>query len=138
MPQGGGDRSQLLARLQPMFQPIATTGWEIAEQAALKAFEKAVAIGAHFHVHSLSRGYEYAKSGNQEQARKVIDQLNHLPAYVCAPCWKAYVHLALGENDVALVLLEKAYQERSGCLTDLKVDRDWDPLQSKMRASSIC
>ena len=32
-----------------------------------------------------------------------------------------------------LDLLEKAYQERSGCLTDLKVDRDWDPLRSDPR-----
>ena len=98
---------------------------------ALKAFEKAVAIEP-ISMSIAFLGYEYAKSGNQEQARKVIEQLNHLPAYV-APCWKAYVHLALGENDVALGLLEKAYQERSGCLTDLKVDRDWDPLRSDPR-----
>ncbi len=81
-------------------------------------------------------GYEYAKSGNQEQARKVIEELNHLPTYV-APCWKAYVHLPLGENDIALDLLEKAYQERSGCLTDLKVDRDWDPLRSDPRFTDL-
>jgi adenylate cyclase len=98
---------------------------------ALKAFEKAVAIEP-VPMSIAFLGYEYAKSGNQEQARKVIEQLNHLPAYV-APCWKAYVHLALGENAIALDLLEKAYQERSGCLTDLKVDRDWNPLRSDPR-----
>jgi len=100
---------------------------------ALKAFEKGVAIEP-IPMPIALLGYEYAKSGNQEQARRVIEQLNHLPAQLyVAPCWPAFVHLALGENEVALDLLEKAYQERSGCVADLKIDRDWDPLRSDPR-----
>ena len=30
-------------------------------------------------------------------------------------------------------LLEKAYQERSGCVASLKVFPDWDPLRSDPR-----
>jgi len=79
-------------------------------------------------------GAEYARSGNREQARKVIEQINRLPAqtYV-APCWPALVYIALGENNTALDLLEKAYQEGSGCLAGLKVHHDWDPLRSDPR-----
>jgi len=100
---------------------------------ALKAFEKGVAIEP-VPMSIALLGYGYAKSGNRDRARKVIEQLDHFPAqtYV-SPCWPAFVHLALGENDLALDLLEKAYQERSGCLTDLKTDRDWDPLRSDPR-----
>ncbi len=100
---------------------------------ALKAFEKGVAIEP-VPMSIALLGYGYAKSGNREQARKLIEQLNHLPAqtYV-APCYPAYIYLGLGENNTPLDLLEKAYQERSGCLTDLKTDRDWDPLRSDPR-----
>ncbi len=100
---------------------------------ALKAFQKGVAIEPNPMSIALL-GYEYARSGDQESARKVIEQLNHLQGqtYV-APCWPAFVHLALGENNTALDLLEKAYQERSGCVSDLKIDRDWDPLRSDPR-----
>jgi tetratricopeptide (TPR) repeat protein len=79
-------------------------------------------------------GIEYARSGNLQQARKVIEQLNRLPAqtYV-APCYPALVYLALDENNTALDLLEKAYQERSGCVTFLKAVHDYDPLRPDPR-----
>jgi len=41
--------------------------------------------------------------------------------------------LALGENNTALDLLEKAYQERSGCLVVLKVQHEWDLLRAEPR-----
>jgi len=100
---------------------------------ALKAFEKGVAMEpTPFSIAFL--GYEYARTGNREQARKVIEQLNHPPAQTYVPrCWLGWIHLALGENDTALDLLDEAYQERSNCLTDLKTSSDWDPLRSEPR-----
>jgi Tfp pilus assembly protein PilF len=100
---------------------------------ALKAYEKGAAIEPGPQPIAFL-GAEYAKLGNREQARKAIEQLNRLPAqtYV-APCWPASVYIALGENNTALDLLEKAYQERSGCLTGLKVYHDLDPLRSEPR-----
>lgn len=99
----------------------------------LKAFEKGAAIEpGPWSVAFLGRGY--ASSGNREQARKVIGQLNHLPAQMyVAPCAPALVYVALGENSTALDLLEKAYQERSGCVTNLKVLPGFDPLRSDPR-----
>ncbi|MGB8414501.1 MAG: hypothetical protein WCE23_16925 [Candidatus Binatus sp.] len=41
--------------------------------------------------------------------------------------------LALGENNTALDLLEKAYQERSECLVVLKVQHEWDLLRAEPR-----
>ena len=100
---------------------------------ALKAFEKAVAVGP-FPIPIALLGKEYARSGNREQARKVIEQLNHLPAQMyVAPCYPAWVYLALGENNTALDLLEKAYRDHSGCLTNAKVYSGYDPLRSDPR-----
>jgi len=101
---------------------------------ALKAYEKGVAVGSGlpFPIAALAAGY--ARSGNREQARKTLEQLNHLPAqtYV-APCYPATTYVAIGENSTAMDLLEKAYQERSGCVSSLKVFPEWDPLRSDPR-----
>ena len=104
---------------------------------ALKEYEKGVAIEPIPWPIALL-GAEYARSGNREQARKVIEQLNRLPAqtYV-APCYPASVYLALGENNTALDLLEKAYQERSGCMASLKVAMSVTRC-APIRASSSC
>jgi Flp pilus assembly protein TadD len=100
---------------------------------ALKAYEKAVAIEpAPISISFLAA--EYARSGNREQARKALEQLNHLPAQTyIAPCYPASAYAALGENNTALDLLQKAYQERSACVVFLKVFGDWDPLRSDPR-----
>ena len=100
---------------------------------ALKASEKAVAIEPG-PIPIAFLAAEYARSGNREQARKVIEQLNRLPAqtYV-APCYPALVYVGLGENNTALDLLEKAYKERSGCVAFLKAFDAWDPLRSDPR-----
>jgi TolB-like protein/Tfp pilus assembly protein PilF len=99
---------------------------------ALKAFEKGAAIEPS-PTTIVFLGAEYARSGNRAQARKAIEQLNRLQAqtYV-TPCFPASVYIVLGENNTALDLLEKAYQERSECFS-LKVDHDWDPLRSDPR-----
>jgi len=100
---------------------------------ALKAFEKGVAIEPG-PVPIALLGVEYARLGNREQARKAIERLNLLPAQTYVPpCEPALVYIALGENNTALDLLEKAYHERSGCLAPLKVFSDWDPLRSDPR-----
>ena len=100
---------------------------------ALKAYEKGVAIEPG-PIPIAFLAAEYARSGNREQARKVIEQLNRLPAqtYV-APCYRATVYVALGENNTALDLLEKAYQQRSACVAFLKIFADWDPVRSDPR-----
>jgi adenylate cyclase len=100
---------------------------------ALKAYEKGVAIEpSPIPIAFLAAAY--ARSGNRAQARKVIEQLDHLPAqtYV-APCYRGVVYVGLGENDKALDLLQRAYQERSACVAFVKVFQEWDPLRADPR-----
>jgi len=79
-------------------------------------------------------GWTYARSGQQSEARKLIAELKEQAkkSYVF-PSYLAYIHIALGEKDEALALLEKAYEERDSNMIDLKVDPIYDPLRSDPR-----
>ena len=99
---------------------------------ALKEAQKAVALEPGPLISVL--GIEYAKSGNREQAREVIEQLKKMSAHIyVSPAQTAQIYVALGDKRTALDLLEKAYEDRSDALTWLKVDRDYDPLRSEPR-----
>jgi tetratricopeptide (TPR) repeat protein len=79
-------------------------------------------------------GVEYAKSGNLEQAREVIEQLKRMSthAYV-SPARTARIYAALGDKTTALDLLEKAHEDRDRHLLWIKVDHDYDSLRSEPR-----
>jgi len=46
-------------------------------------------------------------------------------------------YAGLGEKDQAFTWLEKAYEERSGFLPNLKVNPIWDPLRSDPRFADL-
>ncbi|UCH65083.1 MAG: hypothetical protein JSW63_10805 [Ignavibacterium sp.] len=48
-------------------------------------------------------------------------------------CFEAWIYTRLGENENALSLLEKAYDEKEGELVTLKIDPKWDPLREEIR-----
>jgi predicted Zn-dependent protease len=50
-----------------------------------------------------------------------------------SPIFLAGIYVSLGDKDVALALLERAYAERDFRLRYLKTDPDWDPLRSEPR-----
>ena len=49
----------------------------------------------------------------------------------------AGIHVGLGQKDKAFEWLEKAYQERSGRLVYLGVERAFDPLRSDPRFADL-
>ena len=65
-------------------------------------------------------GCAYARIGDTAKAHKIIDQLVQLSRtkYV-SPYDIAIVYTGLGEKDLALVWLEKAYEERAVRLLEL-------------------
>ena len=83
-------------------------------------------------------GVGYASSGERAKAREILAQLQKLSQqrYVSAAEF-AYIHVALGENDRALMYLEKAYQDRSSYVTYLNVDPFYDPLRDDPRFQSL-
>jgi serine/threonine protein kinase/tetratricopeptide (TPR) repeat protein len=79
-------------------------------------------------------GYAYATSGQNVEARQILDNLTKLSneAYVW-PTYIAAIYGALGDKDQAFAWLEKAYEDRAGGLIYLKVLPMFDSLRSDPR-----
>lgn len=81
-------------------------------------------------------------TGQREEARKILDNLTNAPERGGAqPYPLALIHLALGEKDEPLRLLEKAYEERSiqlaGNTGSLETDPRLDPLRGDPRFEKL-
>lgn len=84
------------------------------------------------------RGFIYAKSGDDGQARRILEVLQARAAqdYV-NPREMATLHAALGEADQAFIWIEKAYEERYPWLISLNVDFWTEPLRSDPRFTDL-
>jgi len=79
-------------------------------------------------------GHAYARSGNKAKAQIVLAELKELSGKRYFPAYQmALVHIGLGQNDEALALLEKAYEERYPWLIHLNVEPRLDPIRSDPR-----
>ena len=79
-------------------------------------------------------GHALAVSGNKAGAEKILATLNELSrnSYVSA-FDKATIYLGLGNDDNALKYLEKAYEERAGYISIIKVDPRFERLRANPR-----
>ena len=86
--------------------------------------------------------HAYAKTGRIDETRKILSQLTALAAkqYV-GPYPLAVVHLALGDKEEALRLLERSFVERDivlqGLFGSIKIDKRLDPLRSDPRFQKL-
>jgi len=83
-------------------------------------------------------GFLYAKMGWRDDARRVADNLIRISTqeYV-SPYFIAIVYAGLGDKDQAFAWLEKAYQDRSTLMAQLKVEAFFDPLRSDPRFQDL-
>ncbi len=83
-------------------------------------------------------GSAYALAGRKEETRKILDHLTTLAqqSYISNYPF-ALLHLALGNKEEALRLLEKSYLERDFEMANLKVDRNLDPLRGDPRFEKL-
>lgn len=83
-------------------------------------------------------GYTYAVAGRQVEAQKVLQELQAQSnqRYV-SPYHVAMVYAGLGEQDKAFERLEKAYEDREGRMTILKVAPEFDSLRSDPRYADL-
>jgi TolB-like protein/Flp pilus assembly protein TadD len=85
-----------------------------------------------------SIGYVAALSGDTAKARRVLEELKTLSSQHYVPPFSvAMVHNALGEQNEALALLEKACDEHDVRVPQLKVDPRWDSLRANSRFTKI-
>lgn len=101
-------------------------------------FKKALSLFENDTETMSAMGYVYAAAGRVEDARKMLDRINAVAkeSYV-SPYSLARIHVGLGEIDEAFEWLEKAYQERHGILTYLKVEAAFDRLRPDPRFADL-
>jgi serine/threonine protein kinase/tetratricopeptide (TPR) repeat protein len=98
---------------------------------AIAEFRKALDLSEGDTNELAALGHSYAVSHQEGEARKILQQLTDRSqqTYV-QPTWVAVIHIGLGENDPAFDWLQRAYEDRSAWLVNLKVDPFFDPIRS--------
>jgi serine/threonine-protein kinase len=86
--------------------------------------------------------HAYAKAGRMAETRKTLDKLTDLSAQQYVGAYPlAIVHLALGEKEEALRLLEQSFVERDvllqGLFGSIKIDKRLDPLRHDPRFQKL-
>ena len=81
-------------------------------------------------------GAAYAAAGMREEALDVLDQLGKVTSR-CSPYYVARIHAGLGNIDMAMSLLEQAYEERFLLLASISNDFFLQPLIHDPRFQAI-
>ena len=86
--------------------------------------------------------HAYAKTGRMGETRKILDKVTDVSAQQYVGAYPlAVVHLALGEKDGALRLLEQSFVERDillqGLYGSIKIDKRLDPLRHDPRFQKL-
>ncbi len=103
---------------------------------AVAELQKAIALSGGNSVYVAGLGDAYALGGNKAEAIRLRSQLEQKTTYV-SPYWMATLQAALGEQDLALVSLEKAFVERNGGLIWIGADPRMDSLRSDPRFAAL-
>jgi eukaryotic-like serine/threonine-protein kinase len=107
---------------------------------AIAALQRAITVtkGADKTLAMASLGHVYAVSGKKTEARKTLAELQRLSEHSYVPATDvALVYAGLGEKDKAFAWLDKAYEEHSFSLSNLKVEPRFDPLRSDPRYADL-
>lgn len=78
--------------------------------------------------------YVYGRAGRMAEARAALAQLQaYKRDHVLDACSLMYAYTGIGDKDKALSALQEAVEQRSNCLSALKVDPVYDPLRRDPR-----
>ena len=121
------EQAQRSLELNPSFSPAYVDLGRAHEQLgafdrAIKAFRKAVSLEQR--AHSLaSLAHAYAISGRRDAATKILRRLQQTARKEFIPAYNfALIFMGLGKTDETFQWLDKAYEERSGALTHIRVN----------------
>jgi serine/threonine-protein kinase len=105
---------------------------------ALKHLQMSLELSGQSTVMLAALGHAYGTAHNYDAARKILGQLGELSQSRYISSYEiALIHIALGEHDRALDLLNVAVEERSGWLPYLLNDVRLDPVRSSARFASL-
>jgi tetratricopeptide (TPR) repeat protein len=101
---------------------------------AVVALRKAVALMPGSAAYQATLAHALAVTGDDDGARSILRTIRRRRGAVYVPPYEmAKAHLALGERERALKLLESAYREKSHSMTMLRVDPQLMPLHEDPR-----
>lgn len=109
-------------------------------EGAITAFQRAVNVtqGTARAQAMAGLAHVYAVSGKKAEARKILAELQRLSAQSYVPATDAaLIYAGLGEKDKSFAFLDKAYEEHSFALSNLKVEPRFDPLRSDPRFADL-
>jgi len=105
---------------------------------AIAEFQKARVLAGSGPVGLADLGEGYARAGRRSEAARILNELLEFSRQgYSVSCEIAGIYRGLGEKDKTFEWLEKAYQERSDGLPDLKSDPFWDSLRSDPRFTAL-
>ncbi|PYI88997.1 MAG: hypothetical protein DME26_02330 [Verrucomicrobia bacterium] len=105
---------------------------------AVAEFEIAVQLAPDSPYPLRNLGHAFGSAGRRAEALKILAALDQLATrrYV-PPNSQAFVYVGLGQKDIALDWLEKAYDERDGSMTYLKVQLPLKSLHTEPRFQAL-
>jgi TolB-like protein/DNA-binding winged helix-turn-helix (wHTH) protein/Tfp pilus assembly protein PilF len=109
---------------------------------AIAAFQKAITVtplrGIAQAQAIAGLAHVYAVSGRKAEARKILAELQRVSEHSYVPATDmALVYAGLEDKDKAFAWLDKAYEEHSFALSNLKVEPRFDPLRSDLRFADL-
>ncbi len=106
--------------------------------AAIEEFQKAVSLSGGSPLMKAALGHAYAKSQKKDEANKILGELNELSKQEYVSSYEvATIYVALGDNEQAFQLLEKAHAEHSFHLVRLNVSPHFKPISSDPRFQDL-
>ncbi len=102
--------------------------------AATEEFKKAISLSGGSPLMKAALGRAYAKSQKTHEANEILNELNELAKQQYASAYEiATIYIALGNNEQAFQMLEKAYAEHSFHLVNLNVSPQFKSVRSDPR-----
>lgn len=109
-----------------------------ALDAAIEVFRKGVSLEERAHGTLASLAHVLALAGKKSEATKILRRLQHALKTEFVPAYNlALIFMGLGKRDETFEWLDKAYDERSGALTHLRVNPRFASLRTDPRFKKL-
>jgi serine/threonine-protein kinase len=106
--------------------------------AATEEFKKAISLSGGSPLMRAALGRAYAESQKNREASEILNELNELVKRQYASAYElATIYVALGDNEQAFQMLEKAYAEHSFHLVNLNVSPQFKWIRSDPRFQEL-
>ncbi len=105
---------------------------------AIEELQKAITLFGGNTLTEAELAHAHAVSGKRDEAQKELARLKETAQHKYVPAYQiAAIYAGLGEKDQAFAWLDKAYDERSDLLVNLKRQQEFDGLRSDPRFSDL-